>query len=55
MTYTIENKHSAVVLGTFQAETEAEALDQMAKEAGYTSFNEIPNANKDELLIQGHE
>lgn len=48
---TVENKHSAVILGTFDVETEEDALQAMAKEAGYKSFEEIPNHNRDELLI----
>jgi hypothetical protein len=48
---TIENKHSAVILGTFDVETESEALEMLAKEAGYNSFDEIPNGSRDELLI----
>jgi len=51
MPFTIENKHSAVILGTFDTDTEEEALHAMAKDAGYNSFEEIPNANREELKI----
>jgi hypothetical protein len=35
--YRIENTTSGIVLGVYQADTEAEALDAMARDAGYTS------------------
>jgi hypothetical protein len=47
----IENKHTAKILGTFDVETEEDALQELAKEAGYNSFDDIPNHNRDELLI----
>jgi hypothetical protein len=51
MTYTIENTHTAFILGTFEAESEQEALQQLAKEAGYKSVDDIPNFNREELDI----
>ena len=51
MTYTIENTHTAFILGTYEAESEEQALEMMAQEAGYNSVNDIPNFNRDELNI----
>lgn len=51
MTYTIENTHTAFILGTFETDTEEQALEMMAKEAGYHSTQDIPNYNPDELNI----
>lgn len=36
--YMIENRHSAVILGTYEAEDEAAALDAMARDAGYADY-----------------
>jgi hypothetical protein len=47
----IENKHTAKILGAFDVETEEDALQELAKEAGYNSFDDIPNHNRDELSI----
>jgi cell division septation protein DedD len=40
MKYQIENTLSAVILGIFEADSEAEALEMMAKECGYRSYVE---------------
>jgi hypothetical protein len=37
-TYTIANTHSGVILGVFYCETEANALDMMAEDAGYDNY-----------------
>lgn len=36
--YQIENTKSGLILGTYEAETEAEALDAMARDAGYADY-----------------
>ena len=51
MKYTIENTTTGVILGTYEANTEAEALQAMAKDAGYKSANEIPNYKPEELDV----
>lgn len=38
--YQIENTRSGIILGTYEANTEAEALDAMARDAGYASYIE---------------
>ncbi|MHB8180083.1 MAG: hypothetical protein ACYDDR_04570 [Acidithiobacillus ferrivorans] len=38
MKYQIENTHSGVVLGVYDAETPAQALDLMAQDAGYKDY-----------------
>ena len=39
-TYRIENTLSGVDLGAYEGATEAEALDAMARDAGYTDYAE---------------
>lgn len=51
MTYTIENTHTSFILGTFESNSEEEALEMLANEAGYKSVSDIPNFNRDELNI----
>lgn len=36
--YRIFNRHSATVLGVYEAATPAEALDAMARDAGYRDY-----------------
>lgn len=36
--YLISNRSSGAELGVYEGETEAEALDAMARDAGYDSF-----------------
>ena len=48
--FTIENKTTGIILGTFKAETKAEALQQLAVEAGYNSVDDIPNFKPNDLL-----
>lgn len=38
MRYQIENTISGIVLGIFEGATEAEALDAMARDAGYRDY-----------------
>ena len=38
--YRIHNTRTAVVLGVYEGETEAEALDAMAVDAGYGSYDD---------------
>jgi hypothetical protein len=40
MKYQIENTHSGVVLGTYDADTPAQALDMLAQDAGYKDDSE---------------
>jgi hypothetical protein len=39
--YQIENVHSAVILGVYEGETEAAALEAMAHDIGARSFEEL--------------
>ncbi len=38
--YRIENQHSGVDMGIFDGETEEDALDAMARDAGYADYAE---------------
>lgn len=37
-TYTIENTRSGVVFGEYEGTSEADALDSMARDAGYADY-----------------
>ena len=39
--YKISNKSSGLVLGTFEAEDENSALDEMARDAGYQDHADV--------------
>ena len=45
-----------VELGTYEANSEAEALDMMAEEAGYDNYEQVkknvPGADQQELIIK---
>jgi hypothetical protein len=41
MLYRIENTHSGIVLGDYEAESAAEALDAMARDAGYQDYADL--------------
>lgn len=53
--YTITNTRSGTILGTYDAETEAAALDAMARDAGYADYatleREVPSA-EGEILVE---
>ena len=55
MKYKITSKQG-VELGTYEADSEAEALNKMAAEAGYNSYQEVkknvPGADQQELIIK---
>lgn len=57
MKYMIENRESGAMLGTYEAETEDQALDKMAQDAGYKDYSDlldnVPDSSKDELMITG--
>ena len=38
MKYQIENTHSGVILGTYESDTPARALDLLAQDAGYKDY-----------------
>jgi hypothetical protein len=51
--YRIYNEESGVEMGVYEGATEAEALDAMAKDAGYDSFDAIPDEiNGDGLRVE---
>lgn len=58
-TYTIESKVSGAVLGTYEGESVADALDSYAAEAGYENFADllarVPGASRDELVVVSEE
>ena len=49
--WTIENPTSGVVLGTYEGETEAEALDELARDAGYRDNAEACEVSAGELTV----
>jgi hypothetical protein len=53
-TYTITNRTSGLVLGVYQGATEAEALDAMARDAGYRDFADASEVTGDEsdLIVE---
>ncbi|MDK8188153.1 MULTISPECIES: hypothetical protein [Sphingomonas] len=52
-TYTITNIASGIVLGQYEAATEAEALDLMARDAGYADYASVPEeiGGGDDLVV----
>lgn len=44
MKYQIENTSSGIILGVYEASSKEEALDLMAREAGYASYEEAQEA-----------
>ncbi len=52
-TFTITNTASGIVLGQYEAATEAEALDLMARDAGYADYASIPEeiGGGDDLVV----
>ena len=55
MRYKITSQQG-VYLGTYEADSEAEALDKMAAEAGYDNYEQVkknvPGADQSELIIK---
>ncbi len=53
--YEIQNANTAYVLGVYEGETEEEALDAMARDAGYQDYASIAEqqgqADEDDLVI----
>jgi hypothetical protein len=45
-TYRIENEHSGLILGEYEGESEADALDAMARDAGYQSYRGLCHVNR---------
>jgi len=41
MWYAIENTISGLILGVYKAESEEEALDMMARDAGYKDYDDL--------------
>ncbi len=60
MRYAIENTISGLVIGIYEADSEEEALDKMAQDAGYRDYydlNERIEADPGEIEVYevGHE
>ena len=54
MKYQIENVHSGVVLGDYEADSAAQALDKMAQDAGYKDYadaQEVAPAMPGEIAV----
>ncbi|MCR2832166.1 hypothetical protein NR402_18180 [Acidithiobacillus ferrooxidans] len=54
MKYQIENARSGIVLGTYDADTPAQALDLLAKDAGYKDYadaQEVAPAVPGEIVV----
>lgn len=51
MYYRIENSSSSVVLGYYKATTEADALDAMARDAGYADYAEAHSVAPGDVLV----
>lgn len=54
--YHIKNELSGLSIGTYKAADEGEALDRMAEERGYESYDDLldsmPGARGDELEVE---
>lgn len=55
-TYEIENTKSGIILGQYEGATEAEALDALARDAGYTDYADMcavaPAANGEIVVTE---
>lgn len=52
--YLITNTHSGVEIGLYEGNTEAEALDAMARDAGYSDYTEcceVTPTRKGEITV----
>ena len=53
--YEISNKHSGMFLGVYEAEDEADALDVLARDAGYRDYEDACTVavivNAGELIV----
>jgi len=49
--WTIENSRTGMVMGTYKGATEAEALDAMARDAGYRDYAEACEVSAGELTV----
>lgn len=52
--FNICNQHSGVDMGTFDGETESDALDAMARDAGYSDYAEackVAPAAEGEIIV----
>lgn len=53
-TFRIENRASGLVLGEYEGDTQAEALDAMARDAGHTNFAaacEVTEEDGSDLIV----
>lgn len=55
MLYTIENSKTGVVLGIYAGNSESEALNAMARDAGYKNYSDllssVPGASRSDLVL----
>lgn len=51
--FEIANRNSGFVLGIYEGETKQDALDAMARDAGYSSYDAIPDevGSADDLIV----
>ncbi len=51
--FEISNRNSGLVLGTYEGDTKQDALDAMARDAGYADYASIPAeaGTEDDLIV----
>jgi hypothetical protein len=51
--FEIANRNSGLVLGVYEGDTKEQALDAMARDAGYSSYAAIPEevGSEDDLIV----